>query len=178
MSPFGKIKNVEKRAGPTVLALFSLLGLSLSLVACSIVKDRPVQLMSDTAAALKAAREVSADTLAPEKYRQATEAFLRAQNEYRFKNFLIAEDFALRAKKWAEESEFLALNQGSSRNSLLPPDVPMGPPAPSSYEPPQGELATEAMKRPAVAPGGAASTPNSPANPMTPAPQSFPNFAP
>ncbi|MBC7386690.1 MAG: DUF4398 domain-containing protein [Cryobacterium sp.] len=117
--------------------------------------------MSDTSSALKAAREVSADTLAPEKYRRASEAYFRAQNEYRMKNFVIAEDYARRAKMLAEEAEFEALNQGSSRNSLLPPEVLVGPPAPSTYTPPAGELATEAMKRP-ISPsnpngGGAAS---------------------
>ncbi len=111
--------------------------------------------MSDTAAALRAAREVSADSLAPEKYRRATEAFFKAQNEYRMKNFQIAEDFAAKAKRLAEESEFDALRQGSSRTSLLPPEVPVPPPEPSTIEPPVGELATEVMKRPA---GGSPST--------------------
>lgn len=111
--------------------------------------------MSDTAAALKAAREVSADSLAPEKFRRATEAYFRAQNEYRMKNFQIAEDYAKRAKKLAEESEFDALRQGSARTSLLPPEMPVPPPEPSSVEPPQPELATDIMRRGTTAPAPA-----------------------
>lgn len=130
-----------KRTGPAGSVLFFLL------VGCSVFHERPIQLMSDTAAALKAAKEVSADSLAAEKFRRANEAYFRAQNEYRLKNFAIAEDHAKRAKRLAEESEFEALNQGSNRTSLLPPEIPAGPPPPSTYEPPQGELATEVMKR-------------------------------
>jgi len=106
--------------------------------------------MSDTSAALRAAKEVSADSLAPEKYRKATEAYFKAQNEYRMKNFRIAEDYALRAKILAEESEYDALKQGSSRTSLLPPEMPEPPPPPSTYSPPEGELASEVMKRQAT----------------------------
>jgi hypothetical protein len=108
--------------------------------------------MSETAAALKAAREVSADTLAPEKFRLANEAYFRAQNEYRLKNFAVAEKYARRARRLAEESEFDALRQGSARTSLLPPEIPAGPPAPSTYEEPQGQLATEAMKQQSTTP--------------------------
>lgn len=141
--------------------------------------------MSDTAAALKAAREVSADSLAPEKFRRATEAYFRAQNEYRLKNFQIAEDYAKKAIRLAEESEFDALKQGSARTSLLPPEVPTPPPAPSTVEPPQPELATDIMRRDTMAPtpatpgtgtgsgSGASSTPNTGS-----APQSSPNFSP
>src|SRR4051812_41542456 len=57
---------------------------------CSIVATRPVQEMSDTQASLRAAREVQADTLSPELYRQATELYFKAKNEYKFKNFELA----------------------------------------------------------------------------------------
>jgi hypothetical protein len=136
----------EKRAMAPRQALFLFSALALS--GCSLFHDRPIQLMSDTAAALRAAREVSADSLAPEKFRLAGEAYFRAQNEYRLKNFAIAEKYAKRAQRLAEESEFDALRQGSNRTSLLPPEVPQGPPPPSTYEQPQGQLATEAMKQP------------------------------
>ncbi len=140
----------KKRAEPRGSALFSFslsAVIAISVTGCSIFHERPIQLMSDTAAALKAAKEVSADTLAAEKYRRATEAYFKAQNEYRLKNFAIAEDHAKRAKRLAEESEFEALRGGSNRTSLLPPEIPPGPPPPSTYEPPRGELATEVMKR-------------------------------
>jgi hypothetical protein len=123
------------------------------------MKDRPIQLMSDTSAALRAAKEVSADTLAPELYRRATDAYFRATNEYRMKNFAIAEDFAKRAKRLAEEAEYEALKQGSNRTSLLPPEEPTGPPPPSEVLPPRGELATEALKRQDS--GGTPGTPTS-----------------
>lgn len=147
--------------------------------------------MSDTSAALKAAREVNADSLAPEKFRRATEAYFRAQNEYRLKNFQIAEDYAKRAKLLAEESEFDALRQGSPRASLLPPEVPVAPPEPSTIKPAPGELASEVMKREASGPAasgtgsgtgsgpgsgtgsGASSKPNT-----GPAQQYPPNFSP
>lgn len=125
---------------------------ALSFSGCSLFHDRPIQLMSETAAALKAAREVSADSLAPEKFRLANEAYFRAQNEYRLKNFAVAEKYAKRARRLAEESEFDALRQGSSRTSLLPPEIPAGPPPPSTYEEPAGQLATEAMKQQNAAP--------------------------
>ncbi len=133
--------------------------------------------MSDTAAALKAAREVSADSLAPEKFRLANEAYFRAQNEYRLKNFEIAEKYAKRAQRLAEESEFDALRQGSSRASLLPPEIPPAPPPPSTYEPPQGQLATEAMKQSATQPPTA--SPGSGASSGTPPASGYPtNFSP
>ncbi len=170
MTFFGSEK--EKRVKPPGFALFSFLtltiGLSLSGFGCSLFHDRPVQLMSDTASALRAAKEVNADTLAPEKYRRATEAYFLAQNEYRLKNFATAQSHAKRAKRLAEESEFEALKQGSDRSSLLPPEMPVGPPPPSTYEPPPGELATEVLKRQNnAAPdpnssGGGASTPPPP----------------
>lgn len=143
---FNSKKRVEPR-GSALFLFFLSAAAAISVSGCSIFHERPIQLMSDTAAALKAAKEVSADTLAAEKYRRATEAYFKAQNEYRLKNFAIAEDHAKRAKRLAEESEFEALRGGSNRTSLLPPEIPPGPPPPSTYEPPKGELATEVMKR-------------------------------
>jgi hypothetical protein len=173
------IETRKKGAGRGVLALFFLFMLPLS--SCSILKDRPVQLMSDTAAALKAAKEVSADTISAEKYRKASEAFFQAQNEYRLKNFVIAEKYALRAKRYAEEAEFDAMNQGSNRISLLPPEIPVAPPPPSTYVPPEGELATEVMRRGTVGggtTGGGATTPNTPSSAPNSFPTGFEDFAP
>ncbi len=159
--------ETKKRAKASRRALFLFLGCAaLSLSACSLFHDRPLQLMSDTAAALRAAREVSADSLAPEKFRLAGEAYFRAQNEYRLKNFEIAEKYAKRAQRLAEESEFDALRQGSARTSLLPPEVPAAAPPPSTYEEPKGQLATEAMKNPtpsqAPSSGSGAPSPSAP----------------
>lgn len=115
----------------------SLLSLS-TLNACSLAVTRPVQEMSDTAAALKAAKEVSADTLTPEVYRRATEAYFKARNEYRMKNFKVSLDYALKAKKLAETAEFESLRLGATRNSMTHSDENLSPPPPSQYPQPTG----------------------------------------
>jgi hypothetical protein len=108
--------------------------------ACSLMATRPVQDMSDTAAAIRAAREVQADTLSPELFRQATEWFFRARKEYKFKNFDDAKEFALKARSFAEQAEFEAIRNGGNRTDISPP-----PPAaetksaaPYPYPTPQG----------------------------------------
>src|SRR4051794_8128144 len=68
-----------------------------SVQACSVLATRPTQEMSDAAAALRAAREVQADTLAPELYRQASEWFFKAKKEYKFKNFALAGTYVEKA---------------------------------------------------------------------------------
>jgi len=79
--------------------------------------------MSNTVAAIKAAREVQADTRAPELFRQANEWFFKAKQEYRLKNFKEAKAYASKARKFAEEAEFEALNSGANRVSIsAPPD--------------------------------------------------------
>lgn len=116
----------------------ALAGLHLFLFSsCALFVTRPVQEMSNTAAAIQAAKEVSADTLAPEYFRQAREWFFRARREYRFKNFKEAQDFAKRARIYAERAEFEALRNGADRNAA-PPDPfdnsvqPPPPPPPDS----------------------------------------------
>lgn len=113
------------------------------LVSCSLAVTRPVQEMSDTAAALKAAKEVNADTLAPELYRKATESYLRAQNEYKMKNFSIALEEALEAKSLAEDAEFEALQKGATRTSLIPIEEPAPVPTPYDYPVPTGTPASQ-----------------------------------
>lgn len=71
--------------------------------------------MSDTAAAIRAAREVQADTLSPELYRLAGEWFFKAKHEYKFKNFLIAKEFADRSRYYAEMAEYESIARGASR---------------------------------------------------------------
>jgi len=108
-------------------------------VSCSLTVTRPVQQMSDTAAALKAAKEVNADTLSAETYRKAAEAYLRAQNEYKLKNFNIALEHALEAKNLAEEAEFEALQKGATRTSLISLEDPVPTPTiPYDYPTPTG----------------------------------------
>lgn len=95
--------------------------LSLGVSGCSLLATRPVQEMSDTSAAMRAAREVQADTIAPDLYRKADEAWLKAQHEYKYKNFQEALDFANKARRLAEEAEFEAIRAGAARNDV-PPD--------------------------------------------------------
>ncbi len=117
---------------------------------CAIFATRPVQEMADTAAALRAAREVQADTLVPELYRRAAEEFLKAKNEYKFKNFNLAKEYAEKARKFAEEAEYQSIRQGVSRSespfadpmqqgiqSDPPPERMKSPPPPYPYPTPE-----------------------------------------
>lgn len=91
-------------------------------VGCSLFAVRPVQEMSDTSAAIRAAHEVNADTLAPELYRQANEWFFKAKNEYKLKNFSLAEEYALKARRYAEQAEFESIRNGGIRSEMRLPD--------------------------------------------------------
>ncbi len=127
--------------------------------------------MSNTQAALKAAKEVQADVLAPELYRQATEWFLKARQEYRYKDFEKANDYAFRARQLSEQAEFEALKNGGIRggNPETLVDEPVPPPSPPAQKPnaapglgPQGDLVPEkppAYEKPALPPSPPADTP-------------------
>src|SRR5271170_1694147 len=114
----------------------------MTVLSCALTATRPVQEMSDTTAALRAAKEVQADTLAPELYRQANEWFLKARREYKFKNFLFAQEYAGKARKFAEQAEFEAIKNGGNRTDIAPPDLaapaPQPEPSPYDYPTPQG----------------------------------------
>ena len=86
--------------------------------ACSVVATRPRQEMANTAAAIRAAREVSADSVAPEFFREAEEWYFKARQEYRLKNFARSRDAADRARVAAEKAEFQAILGGSKRVSI------------------------------------------------------------
>lgn len=96
--------------------------------------------MSDTAAALRAAREAQADTLSPELYREANDWWLKARQEYKFKNFGLAEEFAEKARVSAEQAEYNAIKQGAARIDISAPDEPEPslPANPDAYETPTG----------------------------------------
>ncbi len=80
--------------------------------------------------ALKAAKEVSADTLAPELYRSALEKSLNARKEYRLKNFLNARKLADEARSIAEKAEYESIRSGAKRE--VTPEDPLAEP---SYAP-------------------------------------------
>lgn len=119
---------------------------------CALFHTRPVQEMSDTVAALRAAKEVQADTYAPELFRQANEWLFRARNEYKFKNFDLAEEYSDKARKFAEDAEFEAIRNGGNRTDQNPSD-PMDQsaaqpsPTPYSYPSPTGTPADQYDER-------------------------------
>ena len=92
-----------------------LIFLFFSNLSCTILATRPLQEMSLTASALRAAHEVKADTLAPELFHQASDLFDQAKYEYRFKNFDLAREYSIRARGFAERAEFASLQAGASR---------------------------------------------------------------
>ncbi|MGE0614754.1 MAG: DUF4398 domain-containing protein [Bacteriovoracia bacterium] len=119
------------------IALLLLFGSS-----CAITATRPLQEMSDTAAALKAAKEVNADRYAPELYRQARELWFKARQEYKFKDYKEARESVRKARQYAERAEFEALASGAKREAL--PEDPMArqggaSPADENFEAPRNE---------------------------------------
>ncbi len=112
---------MKKAAGGFALLLV------LASVACSVTAVRPSQSMSDMEVSMKAALEVSADTLAPEIYRLAHESALIARKEYKFKNFELAKKFADQARLYAERSEFEAIRNGAKRETV--PEDPLATPS-------------------------------------------------
>ncbi len=80
--------------------------------------------------AIKAAKEVGADVLAPELYRNALEHGQQARKEYRFKNFMHAKDLADQARVYAEKAEFESIRNGGKREA-----VPQDPLSDPSYAP-------------------------------------------
>lgn len=112
----GLIQNPGSRfAFAKPLALASLLACAALNSSCSLFKTRPVQEMSDTAAAMKAAKDAQADVIAPVLYREANEWWQKAKAEYKYKNFEDAEAFAIKARKLAEQAEFEVLKNPSQR---------------------------------------------------------------
>lgn len=101
---------------------FILACIAVSWAGCSVFYTRPLQEMSDTAAAIRAAREVQADTLAPELYRESTEWFNRSKREYQFKNFKLAKDYADKARGFAEQAEFESIRSGGNRTEIKTTD--------------------------------------------------------
>lgn len=78
--------------------------------------------------AIRAAKEVNADTLAPELFRMAQETSLQAKREYRLKNFKDAKQLADQARTYAERSEFESIRNGGKRET-----VPVDPLSEPSY---------------------------------------------
>lgn len=112
--------------GPVALVVTSPLFLS----SCSVTAVRPAQEMSNMEVAIRAAKEVNADVLAPELFRLASETGQIARHEYRFKNFQNAKKLADKARVYAEKAEFESIRNGGKREAL--PQDPLSEP---SYAP-------------------------------------------
>lgn len=104
---------------------------------CTLTASRPVQEMSDCRAAIQAAKEVGADSVSPEFYRKATEAYFKAQEEYAFRNFYAARIFANKARKYAEQAEYDSVLNGQKRESLAPPEEQTKSEEPYKMAPPK-----------------------------------------
>lgn len=122
-----KIGLIQNKTGAQLIlgSRFSFLvgaWVATSLMGCSSLTLRPVQLMSDTSAAIKAAREVKADTLAPELFRQSSEWYVKSRKEYQLKNYATCEQYAKKAKFFAEQAEFEAIKNGATRVEFFAPD--------------------------------------------------------
>lgn len=99
--------------------IFSVVSLWTFAACASFFEGRPAQEMSDTAAAMRAAREVQAPLLSPVLYGRAREYWDRSKRAFKFKDFKVARFFALRARKLAEEAEFESVCcRGGQRNSV------------------------------------------------------------
>lgn len=104
------------------LALFGVAATLFQGVGCSLLATRPTQELSDTAAALRAAKEVQADILSPDLYRQASETFQKARRAYRLKEFAPAEDLLKTARLLAERAEYESVISGATRSESSPDD--------------------------------------------------------
>jgi hypothetical protein len=94
--------------------------------ACAITASRPVQAMSDAEAAVRAAREVNAQSLAAEIYRKSSELLAKARREYRLKQFKTAKKHADEARDYAERAEYEAIRAGGNRQAV--PEDPLAEP--------------------------------------------------
>lgn len=103
-----------------------------SIAACtSVTATRPDQELAQAVYAVKAAKEVQADTLSPGMYRKATELLEEAKRDYRLKNYEESKYNLKRARLAAEAAELAALKSGGSRNGpqAAPTDPMAGAPA-------------------------------------------------
>ncbi len=96
--------------------------LFMMLTGCTIITTRPVQEMANTGAALRAAREVQAETYASEYFRPANEWFFRAKQEYKLKEFFRAKQYLEHARVLAEKAELQAMLRGSNRSDKVGDD--------------------------------------------------------
>lgn len=131
---------------------------------CSVAATRPVQEMSNAEAAIRAAKDLNADTLSPELFRKASDYHFKAKREYRLKNFEEARKYALRAMKYAEDAEFHAMRGGGALPDASSLEFGEGasPDAEASFEEIPGEpsFPREQPEKPAASPAPSAEAPS------------------
>lgn len=79
------------------------------LTGCGLVATRPKAEMAMAQAAFLAAKQVEADSKAPNLYRKAEIYYLKAKSSYRRKYFNKAKQYAELSKKFSEEAEYKAV---------------------------------------------------------------------
>lgn len=87
--------------------------LLLAFQGCGLTTARPKLELSMATAALLAAKDAKANTLAPNLYRKAEVYLLKARSSYKRKYFNKAKQFALLSKQFSEKAEFVAVRQSS-----------------------------------------------------------------
>jgi hypothetical protein len=116
-------------------------------VGCSLTATRPIQEMANAEIAIKAAKDLNADSLVPEIYRAAVDTYFKAKRDFRLKNFDASKKYALRAMRLAEQAEFEAYRMGGAtpeatnkftapEGSLPDPTGEFSQPAPTGEAPP------------------------------------------
>lgn len=85
----------------------------LFLGSCSLTASRPKEELALATAAFISAREANAHISAPDLYRKAEYYLIKARETYRKKFFDQAKDYALLAKKFAEDAEFISLKKAT-----------------------------------------------------------------
>lgn len=91
-----------------------ILGLAAGGFGCSLAATRPIQEMSNAEVAIRAARDLNADSLVPDIFRAANDAFYKAKRDFRLKDFENSKKHALRATRLAEQAEFEAYRLGGA----------------------------------------------------------------
>lgn len=146
--------------------------------------------MSNAEVALRAAKDLNADSLVPELYRSAVDSFFKAKRDYRLKNFDKARQYALRATRLAEQAEFEAYRMGGatpeSESKIVTPEG--GTPDPdsafkeSAHQNPPQQSAPPELPPPGASPQKPSAPPPdpeppAPAEPTPAVPQNSPTSA-
>lgn len=114
----------------------SLLGLSLFLFLLAACHPRPVEDLALADVAIRAAQKVKADALAPDKFRQAENFYLRAKRDFADGYYDSCKKFANEARLMAEKAEYGALYKQTQLKSKEQEETPAATDSPSPATPP------------------------------------------